>query len=223
MNRRAVVFDLDGTLVDTAPDLTRATNYVLGLRGRAPVSAAEVRAMVGLGARTLIRKGFAATGQPAAEQDVEELFQVFLTYYAQNIAIDSRLFPGSIEVLELCRERGLRLGICTNKPEALSRALVDSLGLSAYFGAIVGMDTIRIAKPDPRIYGETLRRLDVNGGRTVMIGNSETDVLTARAAGVPVIGVTFGYTTKPVAEFGPDYLADSYDEVWPLIERALDS
>lgn len=223
MNLRAVVFDLDGTLVDTAPDLTRATNYVLAMRGRGPVSAADVRGMVGLGARHLIRRGFAATGEPVAEKEVEELFSLFLDYYAQNVAIDSRLFPGSQRVLDLCRGSGLKLGICTNKPEALSRALIDTLGLAGYFEAIVGMDTIKVAKPDPRIYGETLRRLEVNGGRTVMVGDSETDVLTARAAGVPVIGVTFGYTSRPVAEFEPDFVADSYEELWPLIERALDS
>jgi phosphoglycolate phosphatase len=222
MISRAVVFDLDGTLVDTAPDLARATNHVLASRGRQPVSAVDVRGMVGLGARTLIRRGFAATGQPVEEDEIEELFRLFLAFYAQNIAIDSKLFPGSMRVLELCRNEGIRLGICTNKPEALSRALIDGLGLADYFGAIVGMDSISIAKPDPRIYGETLRRLDVNGGRTVMIGDSETDVLTARAAGVPVIGVTFGYTAKPVAEFAPDFLAASYAEVWPLIERALE-
>jgi phosphoglycolate phosphatase len=220
---RGVIFDLDGTLVDTAPDLTRATNYVLESRGRQPVSAENVRSIVGLGARSLIRRGFAATGEPLSEQDVEELFQVFLAYYAEHIAIDSRLFPGSKEVLDLCRGKGMRLGICTNKPEALSRMLVESLGLKGYFDAIVGMDTIKVAKPDPRIYGETLRRLNINGGRTVMIGDSETDVLTARAAGVPVIGVTFGYTPKPLVEFSPDYLVDTYDELMPLIERALNS
>jgi phosphoglycolate phosphatase len=220
---RGVIFDLDGTLVDTAPDLARATNYVLASRGRQPLSAADVRSMVGQGARSLIRRGFAATGGSPSDQEVEDLFQLFLSYYADHIAIDSRLFPGSREVLDLCRGKGMRLGICTNKPEALSRMLVESLGLKGYFDAIVGMDTIKVAKPDPRIYGETLRRLNINGGRTVMIGDSETDVLTARAAGVPVIGVTFGYTPKPLVEFAPDYLADTYDELWPLIERVLDS
>lgn len=218
-----MVFDLDGTLVDTAPDLTRATNHVLATRGRMPVSDKEVREMVGLGGRALIRRGFSASGQPAAEEEIEELFQVFLGYYARNIAVDSKLFPGTKQVLDLCRDEGMRLGVCSNKPEGLSRALIDGVGLSGYFGAIVGMDTICVAKPDPRIYGETLRQLGMNGGPTVMIGDSETDVLTARAAGVPVIGVTFGYTPMPVAAFRPDYLADSYEELWPLIERALDS
>jgi phosphoglycolate phosphatase len=220
---RGVVFDLDGTLVDTAPDLTRATNFVLASRGRKPVTAEDVRALVGLGARTLIRRGFAATGDPLQEEEMEELFSSFLSYYADHIAIDSRLFPGSKEVLNRCREQGLKLGICTNKPETLSRMLIENLGLHGYFDAIVGMDTIRVAKPDPRIYGETLRRLNMRDGRSVMIGDSETDVLTARAAGVPVIAVTFGYTAKHVKEFAPDYLADSYEELWPLIQRALDS
>ena len=223
MSARAVVFDLDGTLVDTAPDLTRATNHVLALYGRRPVSNIDVRGMVGLGGRALIRRGFAATGDPVEEGQIEKLFRLFLEFYAANIAIESTVYPGTKQLLDLCRERGIRLGICTNKPEALSRALIGGLGLSGYFGAIVGMDTISIAKPDPRIYGETLRRLDMNGGRTVMIGDSETDVLTARAAGVPMIAVTFGYTPKPVKEFGPDYLVDHYDQMWPVIERALDS
>jgi phosphoglycolate phosphatase len=223
MSARAVVFDLDGTLVDTAPDLTRATNHVLALYGRKPVSNLDVRRMVGLGGRALIRRGFAATGEPVEEDQIENLFRLFLDFYAANIAIESTLYPGTKRLLDLCKDRQIRLGICTNKPESLSRALIGGLGLSGYFGAIVGMDTISIAKPDPRIYGETLRRLDVNGGRTVMIGDSETDVLTARAAGVPMIAVTFGYTPKPVKEFAPDYLVDHYDEMWPVIERVLDS
>jgi phosphoglycolate phosphatase len=223
MSARAVVFDLDGTLVDTAPDLTRATNHVLALYGRRPVSKRDVTGLVGLGARALIRRGFAATGDPVEEDQIEKLFRLFLEFYAANIAIESVLYPGTKQLLDLCRESGIRLGICTNKPEALSRTLIAGLGLSDYFGAIVGMDTISIAKPDPRIYDETLRRLDVNGGRTVMIGDSETDVLTARAAGVPMIAVTFGYTPKPVKEFGPDYLVDHYDDMWPVIERVLHS
>jgi phosphoglycolate phosphatase len=223
MTARAVVFDLDGTLVDTAPDLARATNHVLALHGRKPVSDKDVRGMAGLGGRMLIRRGFAATGAPVNEEEIEELFKAFLAFYAANIAIGSTLYPGTRQLLDRCRESEIGLGICTNKPEALSRALIGGLGLLDYFGAIVGMDTISVAKPDPRIYGETLRRLEVNGGRTVMIGDSETDVLTARAAGVPVIAVTFGYTPKPVKDFRPDYLVDTYDDMWPAIERALDS
>src|SRR5215210_1360839 len=144
MSARAVVFDLDGTLVDTAPDLTRATNHVLALHGRKPVSNTDVKGLVGFGARALIRRGFAATGDPVEEDQIEKLFRLFLEFYAANIAIESVVYPGTKQLLDLCRESGIRLGICTNKPEALSRALIGGLGLSSYFGAIVGMDTISI-------------------------------------------------------------------------------
>ncbi len=127
-----------------------------------------------------------------------------------------------MDLLERCLRKGLRLGVCTNKLERLSRKLVQEMGIGDYFTAVVGSDTLGIFKPDARPYRETLRQLGVNGGGSILIGDSETDVLTARAAGVPMICVTFGYSTKPIAELEPDYLAHHFDEVWPMIERALD-
>ena len=223
MTSRAVIFDLDGTLVDTAPDLTRATNHVLAMNGRRPVSVEDVRAMVGRGARKLIALGFARTGDEVDPGRLDELFTAFVDYYAANIAVDSRLFPGARVVLDRCRESGIALGICTNKLESLSRSLVGHLGVEGYFGAIVGQDTVQVAKPDPRPYHETLRQLGVPAARSLFVGDSEIDVQTARAAGVPIIGMGFGYTERPVSDFGPDYLAKDYGELWPIIERALDS
>jgi phosphoglycolate phosphatase len=219
----AVIFDLDGTLVDTAPDLTRATNHVLAMNGRPAVSIDDVRAMVGHGARKLIALGFARTGSEVEPDRLDELFDVFVDFYAANIAVDSRLFPGARAVLDRCRESGIALGICTNKLELLSRRLIGQLGLEGYFGAIVGQDTVQVAKPDPRPYRETLRQLGVTPARSLFVGDSEIDVRTARAAGVPIIGMSFGYTECPVSDFGPDYLAKDYGELWPIIERALDS
>ena len=223
MNGRAVIFDLDGTLIDTAPDLTRATNHVLQLNGRPAVSVDEVRGMVGRGARKLIALGFARTGAEVEPERLDELFDVFVDFYAENIAVDSRLFPGARAVLERCRDGEIALGICTNKLEGLSRRLVEKLGLAGYFGAIVGQDTVKAAKPDPRPYHEALRQLGVASARSLFVGDSEIDVRTARAAGVPIIGMSFGYTERPVSDFSPDYLAADYEELWPLIERALDS
>lgn len=221
MTDRAVIFDLDGTLVDTAPDLMRATNHVLATLGRRPITMAEVRSFVGHGARALIAMGCEATGEPVQPRAVETLYQEFVIYYAANIAAESKPYPGLTGLLDRCKAGGIHLGVCTNKLESLSVRLLTALGLNSYFGAIVGPDTIGIAKPDARPYFETLRRLGAPNARSLLVGDSETDILTARAAGVPVIAVPFGYTPRPVAEFGPDRMISHFDEAWEAIEELL--
>jgi phosphoglycolate phosphatase len=216
----AAIFDLDGTLVDTAPDLTRATNHVLASEGRRQVAIAEIRPFVGRGARRMIERGFAATGAPVPPQRMDSLYEAFIAYYAENIAVDSRPFPGTLELLDRLDDAGVKLGICTNKQERLSLKLLDGLGLRHRFGAIIGADTIGIPKPDPAPYREAVARLEAGGG-SVMIGDSETDILTARNAGVPVIAVTFGYTERHVREFAPDHVVDHMDHVWPAIAGYL--
>jgi phosphoglycolate phosphatase len=221
--QRAAVFDLDGTLVDTAPDLWHATNHVMTTLGRRAITLGEVRAFVGHGARTLIARGLAATGEALPPAEIEPLYERFVDYYRDNIALESAPFPGCLALLDKLTADGIKLGVCTNKLEGLSVRLLDELGMSRYFGAVIGPDTIGVAKPDAAPYRETLSRLGINGGASVMIGDSETDVLTARAAGVPVIAVTFGYTAKPVAESKPDHLVERFEEAYPLILKALDS
>jgi len=218
---RAVVFDLDGTLVDTAPDLWRATNHVLASHGRRAISMDEVRSFVGHGARALISRGFAATGAPPADGALEDLYRAFVDHYADNIAIGSAVFPGLTKVLDRCQAQGIAMGVCTNKLEGLSVQLLKALNIESYFGAVVGPDTLGIAKPDPAPYFETLRRMGAADARSVMIGDSETDILMARAAGVLVIAVPFGYTPEPVAKFAPDRLVDSYDRMWEAITAVL--
>jgi phosphoglycolate phosphatase len=223
MVARAVVFDLDGTLVDSAPDLWRATNHILASLGRRPISLDDVRGFVGHGARALIARGLAATGDGADRDTIEKLFAEFIRYYGEHIAEGSQAFPGVIALLDRLAEHGFRLGVCTNKLEGLSVSLLEALDLAKYFDAIVGPDTIGIAKPDPAVYRETLKRMNEPVGQSVMIGDSETDILTARAAGVPVIAVTFGYTPRPVADFSPDFVISHFDEAWPAIGQALNS
>ncbi len=220
--QRAVIFDLDGTLVDTAPDLMRATNQVLASLGRIPVTADQVRSFVGHGARALITRGLAATGGLPADFDVEAQLKRFVDYYAKNIADGSRPFPGVVDVLERLRAEGIGLGVCTNKLEGLSLKLLKALDLLKYFGSVVGPDTIGVAKPDPRPFHEAVVRLGMASPRAVMVGDSETDVLTARAAGVPVIAVPFGYTPTPVSDFAPDFLVSNYGEMYETLMRSFE-
>lgn len=218
MPDRAVIFDLDGTLVDTAPDLMRATNHVLVEKGRRPITMDEVRAFVGHGARSLITRGLKATGELPAGYDVEPDYERFVAYYSANIASDSVAFPGLIRLLDRLKRDGFGLGVCTNKLEGLSVQLLDALDLKHYFGSVVGPDTLGIAKPDPAPFFEAVKRLELDSPRALMVGDSETDILTARNAGVPVIAVPFGYTPRPVEEFGPDRLIQHFDEAYEAIQ-----
>jgi phosphoglycolate phosphatase len=217
MPDRAVIFDLDGTLVDTAPDLMRATNHVLESKGRRAISMDEVRVFVGHGARALLKRGLEATGGLPQDYDIESDYRVFVAYYSANICEGSAPFPGLVALLDRLKGEGFGLGVCTNKLEGLSVQLLDALDLSRYFGSVVGPDTLGIAKPDPRPFREAVERLGLVAPRAVMVGDSETDVLTARNAGVPVIGVPFGYTPRPVEEFGPDRMIRNFDEAYEAI------
>lgn len=217
MNARAVVLDLDGTLVDTAPDLAQATNHVLGRHGRRAVSLDEIRSAVGQGARKMLLKGFAETGKALTEAEVEPLFADFLAFYRAHIADLSRPFPGAVAFLDQCTGAGIKLAVCTNKLETLTKQILSELDLARYFSAVIGSDTIGIAKPDAAPYREAVRRAGAAPRSSVMIGDSAADILMARAAGAPVIAVSFGYSERPVAEFGPDHLVDGFDEMWPLV------
>lgn len=219
MPDRAVIFDLDGTLVDTAPDLMRATNHVLEAIGRRPITMDEVRVFVGHGARALLTRGLAATGGLPENYDVEPDYRRFVDFYAANIAGGSLPFPGTVALLDRLKAENIAMGVCTNKLEGLSLRLLEELDLLKYFGSVVGPDTIGIAKPDPRPFHELVSRLGRKNPRAIMIGDSETDILTARNAGVPVIGVPFGYTPQHVSAFGPDRVIGHYDEAWDALQE----
>jgi len=223
MIQKAVIFDLDGTLVDTAPDLWRATNHVLTTSGRNAVTLDQVRGFVGHGVHKLIARSFAATGNSLADGEIKPLYEKFVAYYGANIAIGSVPFPGCLALLDRLKAQGVGLGICTNKLEGLSVKLIEALGMSGYFGVIVGPDTIGIPKPEPAPYREALRRMGAETARSVLVGDSEIDVLTARAAGIPVIGVTFGYTAVPIETFKPDALVNHFCEAYEPIMAALES
>lgn len=217
----ALIFDLDGTLVDTAPDLTAATNFALSLIGRRPISEHEARSIVGHGSRALIVRGCEVTGGPVDEGTIKRLNIAFLDYYADNIAGHSVVFPGLLNVLNQARDAGLKLGVCTNKVERLSHKLLAELKMADYFGAVVGGDTLPIMKPDPAPYREVALRLGIDPARTMMFGDSETDILTAQNSSVPVVAVTFGYTPQPVETFNPTHVISHYDDAWDIIAKYL--
>ena len=213
----SVIFDLDGTLVDTAPDLTAALNAVLERAGRAPVPLDDVRHMVGRGARVLIERAMAASG-PAVDPDAaDEMFRHFLEHYDENIAATSRPFANAESVVRRLSQRGHKIGICTNKPEGLSLKLMRELKLQDLFPVILGADSRPYRKPDPRHLWDTIAALGGRRESAVMIGDSDTDVNTARAANIPVIAVSFGYTETPVRELGADIVIDHFD----MLEAAL--
>jgi phosphoglycolate phosphatase len=194
-----IVFDLDGTLVDSAPDLTNALNDVLVRRGHAPIAAGVIRCAVGRGARIMIETALAMAG---IEDDVDRMLAEFLEHYEANIAAQSRPFPGAVDLLERLAERGARLAVCTNKRESLSRRLLQELGLSGHFAAIAGRDTFPVSKPDPGHLTGTIALAGGNPARALMVGDSEFDFAAAQAAGVPVVLVRFGYGPLPQCSNG---------------------
>jgi phosphoglycolate phosphatase len=201
-----IVFDLDGTLVDTAPDLISALNFILDREGLPAVPLASARNMIGAGARKLIERGLELEGRTASVADITRLTADFIDYYADHIADASRPFDGLESALDDLTARGYRLAVCTNKLEWLSKRLLDALQLSPRFAAICGADTFGVSKPDPAILRQTVARAGGNLAATIMVGDAGTDIGVARRAGVPVIGVTFGYTDVPIADLKPDRL-----------------
>jgi phosphoglycolate phosphatase len=201
-----IAFDLDGTLVDTAPDLIGALNFVLDREGLAPVPLASARNMIGAGARKMIERGLEAEGRAVTVKDIDRMTADFIDYYAEHIADASRPFEGLESALDDLTARGFLLAVCTNKLEWLSKRLLDQLGLSPRFAAICGADTFGVSKPDPAILQQTVARAGGALASTIMVGDAGTDIGVARRAGVPVIGVSFGYTEVPIAELKPDRL-----------------
>jgi phosphoglycolate phosphatase len=218
-----IVFDLDGTLVDTAPDLVATLNHVFAGEGLPPVVFAQARNMVGGGARLMIERGLAAEGRKVADEQRERLYRDFIAHYAEHIADSSRPFPGVEAALDALAKRGCRLAVCTNKLEWLSRRLLDALGLSARFAAICGADTFGVSKPDPRIFHGTVARAGGEPGAAVLVGDSATDIATARAAGTPILAVDFGYSETPIAELGPDRLIADFAELPAAIYDLLEA
>ena len=213
-----IVFDLDGTLVDTAPDLINALNFILAREGLPPVPLHSARTMIGAGARKLIERGLESEDRNVSPAELARLTDDFINYYAEHIADVSRPFDGLEPALDDLKSRGHRFAVCTNKLEWLSKRLLDRLNLSERFAAICGADTFGVAKPDPAILRQTVARAGGEMSSTIMVGDAGPDVGVARRAGVPVIGVSFGYTEVPILDLKPDRVIDRMSELRAAIE-----
>jgi phosphoglycolate phosphatase len=218
---RTVVFDLDGTLVDTAPDLINALNFVLDREGLAPVPLHSARNLIGAGARRLIERGLELEGRSAGVDDITRLTVDFIDYYAVHIADASLPFDGLAGALDDLGANGYRFAVCTNKLEWLSKLLLDRLGLSSRFSAICGADTFGVSKPDPAILRRTVARAGGQLASAVMVGDAGPDIGVARRAGIPVIGVEFGYTEVPMADLKPDRLISHMSELPAAVEALM--
>jgi len=216
-----IAFDLDGTLVDTAPDLVGTLNVILSEEGLRPLALEHARDLIGHGARRLIERGFQAAGEPLEAERMGGLFDRFIARYRAHIADESRPFPGCIAALEALRAGGARLAVCTNKPTALSGALLAALDMARFFDAIVGPDAAPGPKPDPRHLEAAVNAAGGTLSRALMVGDAATDAGAARAAKVPLILVSFGYTETPAADLQPDILINHFDELPDACLRLL--
>lgn len=220
-----ILFDLDGTLVDSAPDLVDALNATLALEGVAPLPEPQIRSLLGAGARALIERGLKVAGREVTRDRMDALFFAFLEHYQSHIADRSRIFPGVEPALDRLDAAGCRLAVATNKLEGLAVSLLDQLGLTKRFVVVCGQDTFRdaqgrnIPKPDRRMLLETIAKAGGTPERAVMVGDSRADVEAARNSGVPAIGVTFGYTDAPIESFAPDVVISHFDQLWDAVAR----
>lgn len=217
-----LVLDLDGTLVDTAGDLLATLNVILAREGLTPLTLEAARDIIGSGARAMLEAGFSAGGQVPSRERLDRLFAEFVDHYSEHIADVSAPFPGAVESLDRFLADGWRLAICTNKLESLARRLLDAIGISDRFVVIAGQDTFGVRKPDPRHLSETVSKAGGTANAAVMVGDSHFDIAAARAAGIPSIGVTFGYSSVPIGELGPDRIISHFDEMYAIAVELLD-
>lgn len=217
-----IAFDLDGTLVDTAPDLLGALNHVLGEAGLAPVDLPTIATLIGNGARAMMEKGFGVQGVtlPAAEMDAA--FDRFIAYYVDNIAVGSRPFDGCSEALDALLETGATLCVCTNKRQGLSEQLLEELGLSGRFAAVLGADRATNRKPHQDHVFEAIAAAGGKPERALFVGDSRTDERAARNAGLPFLFVTFGYEAEAIEDIAPDSVIGHYSELVPALSVLRD-
>jgi phosphoglycolate phosphatase len=216
-----IIFDLDGTLIDTGPDLVSSLNHTIGTAGLEPVGFEDLNHLVGQGARTMIARAFSLRGVPTSEEQNETLHDIFLEHYIAAMPGASRPFPGLVEAMASFDDAGFTMAVCTNKTEALSVQLLEALEMAARFRAIIGGDTLPFKKPDGRHILGTVERAGGRPERTIMVGDSVNDIEAARNAGIVSIGVPFGYSDVPIRDLRPTHVIDHFDELTPDLVASL--
>jgi phosphoglycolate phosphatase len=216
-----IVYDLDGTLADTAEDLVAALNWLLAREGLLPLPVDRAGSLLGAGARPLIKRGFAASGRSLDPEAIERLFGDYLEYYDAHILVHTRLYPGAEKALAAFDCAGWLQAVCTNKIEHSAKLLIEKLGIADRFAFVCGQDTFGVGKPDAKPLLETIAASGGSRERAIMVGDSGTDITTARAARVPVIAVDFGYADTPVEKLGPDRVVSHFDELMAACDAVL--
>jgi phosphoglycolate phosphatase len=219
--RPIVVFDLDGTLAETAGDLVATLNAVMASENLPEIPFEKAKDLIGAGAKALIRRGFAVAGRQLPDAKLDALFAMFLEHYSANILVHTHLFDGVEQALDALAADGFLLAVCTNKMEAHALKLLGLIGIAQRFAFISGKDTFPVSKPDPLHLTETIRLAGGDPARAVMVGDSRTDIDTAKAAGIPVVAVPFGYTDRPVSELGPDVVISHFRELRGAVHGLL--
>ncbi|MCD1634854.1 phosphoglycolate phosphatase [Martelella mediterranea] len=204
------IFDLDGTLIDTAPDLIASLNHAIAPAGLAPYGIEDTKILVGRGVRVMIERAFEHRDRSLDEDTFDACFERFSKHYRAGIPGESRPYPGIVAALDRLKSAGFDLAVCTNKRESFTMPLLEALGLTGYFTAITGGDTFAFRKPDPRHITETIARAGGDVANAVMVGDSSNDIDSAKGAGVATIAVTFGYADRPVADMAADRMISDY-------------
>lgn len=224
MHTPLVIFDLDGTLFHTAPDLLESLNFTIGSIGLEPVRIDHLTHLVGSGARVMINKALELHGKSVEDRELERLFDVFLDHYGRSMPGKTDLYPGALQAMDRLTGAGMSLAVCTNKTESVAIRLLELTGHLPRFTAVTGGNTFAVRKPDPRHILQTIELAGASPSSAVMIGDSVNDIAAARNAGIPSIAVPFGYSEEPVQSLGPDYVMDHYDDLTPqLVRRLLDA
>jgi phosphoglycolate phosphatase len=221
MTAPTIVFDLDGTLVDTHPDLIGTLSWLLEAEGLDPVDLDKAKQLIGHGMKPMIEKALKLQGRGQSQAEIDEVYARYVEAYEKRIADGSRPYPGIVEALDRFAGEGMRLAVCTNKLRWLAVRLLDELDLSRRFAVITGSDTYAVRKPDPGHLLFTIRDAGGDPARAVMVGDSEPDIRAAQAAKVPVVAYAGGYTAVPLPTLNPDVILDHYDALPDTVSRLL--
>ena len=213
-----IAFDLDGTLVESAPDLMNALNFALGRAGRATLELDTVKHMIGDGIAVLVERGFVATGEPPEAEELDVAVHDCLSYYEAHPIDESFVFEGVFDALGSLKQAGYVLSVCTNKPHAAALSVLRGFHLDGYFEFVVGGDTYPFRKPDARMLSGTLETMGITRDRAALVGDSRNDCLAAKGAGIPFVMASFGYNSVPLAELAPDRVFDHFDELSAAVE-----